>query len=193
MNLIQIIKSTGVIDEKNLDGEKVVSMAKGDGLNKYTVQNMCAPGFEFSPADGEKLVVVPINGSDSYMVTIAGANENITPDTLKGERKIYSVSEDGAEIKAFAKFKNTGIIELNGNDNFAVLFNELKTEFNKLQQSHNDLVSAYNAHIHITTATIGLSPVGVISPTESSSTPSTAVIDNSKSESVLLKSNPSED
>lgn len=190
MNLIQIIEANNPVNEKNLDGDKVVSMSQGQGLNSYTVQNMIAPGFEFSPADGEKLVVVPINGSDSYMVTIAGTNENIAPDTAKGERKLYSVSEDGAKIKAFAKFLNTGVIELNGNDNFAVLYNELKIEFEELQTKYNSLVDVLLAWAPVATdggaalATALATADGLI-PLESS-----ADITKSKSENVLLKSNP---
>jgi phage gp45-like len=184
MNLIQIIKSTDIVDEKNLDGEKVVSMSKGEGLNKYTTQNMCAPGFEFTPADGENLVIVPVNGSNSYMVTVAGTNENITPDCAKGERRLYSVSEDGSEIKAFAKFLNTGVIELNGNDNFAVLYNELKIAFDQLKDDQNAILNL------LQTWTFVANDGGAALQTEANLlSPSTADMSSSKSENVLLKSN----
>lgn len=189
--MIEILQVNKGLTEKNLDGENPVSMSQGTSLNEHTVQNMCFPGIEFKPAKGEKLVIVPINGSDSYMVAIAGTNEKIAPDCEAGERRIFSVNDDGTELKAFAKFKNNGIIELNGNDNSAVLFNELKTAFDTQKSAYDDLVSKFNAHIHITTATIGLSPVGVISAVTvlEQGSPSTADIDPSKSENVLLKSN----
>jgi hypothetical protein len=189
-----VIAQTGVVFnsviEKNLDGENPVIQSQVSGLNDHTIENMCFPGIEFNPAKGEKLVFIPIDGSDSFMVAIGGTNDKIAPDTLKGERRIFSVSVEGDELKAYAKFKNDGIIELNGNDNFAVMFNELKTAFDQLQSDHDALVNLHNAHIHITTATVGLSPVGLISPTTSLGTPSTADISPSKSENVLLKSNP---
>lgn len=187
---MRIIAANQTNFEKNLDGSKTVSMTKGSGLNNHTVQNMFMPGIEINPADGEKLVITPIAGSSSYMVSIAGVNENIAPDCDKGERKIYSVTPDGQTIKAFARFKNNGVIELNGNDNFAVLFNELKIEFNELKGKYNSLVSLYNSHVHITTATVGASAVpGVLSPTVSAGTTSAANIDLAKSQNVLLKSN----
>lgn len=190
-SLAEILVVDKGVTDKNLDGEKDVSMSEGTSLNEQTVQNMCFPGIEFKPAKGEKLVIIPINGSDSYMVSIGGVNENITPDCADGERRIFATNAEGTELKAFAKFKNTGIIELNGNDNHAVLFNELKTEFNELKNKYNDLKNKYNAHIHVTTATIGLSPVGAISPVTplEQGSASGANIDNTKSENVLLKSN----
>ena len=192
-NLAEIIEADKGITEKNLDGDNEVSMTKGSGLDEHTVQNMCFPGIEFNPAKGEKLVVTSINGSESYMVAIAGTNEKIAPDCLAGERRIFSVSEDGDTLKSFAKFKNTGVIELNGNDNFAVLYNELKVAFDQLKSDHDDLVSKYNLHIHpVPTATALAVPpaLGITSVTATSGTPSTADMSPSKSLNVLLKSNP---
>jgi len=185
-SLIEIIEADKAIVEKNLDGDKDVAMVKGEGLNEHTVQSMCFPGIEFNPGKGEKLVVVPINGSDSYMVTIGGVNENIAPDCSAGERRIYSVSEDGETLKAFAKFKNDGVIELNGNDNFAVLYTELATAFNELQDHYNEVVNSLITWVPVATDGGGalktlLTGIPLI--------PSTADITPSKSENVLLKSN----
>ena len=182
--MIQIIEATNAKTEKNLDGDKSVSMSQGEGLNAHTVQNMCSLGFEFAPADGEKLVIAPINGSDSYMVSIAGVNENITPVCLKGERRIYSVSADGQTIKAFAKFKNTGVLELNGNDNFAVLYTELKTAFDQLKTDQNAILNL------LKTWAVALTDGGTALQTAALLlAPSTADMSLSKSVNVLLKSN----
>lgn len=179
---------TGYFVDKFRGGSKDLSISKikAEG-NDDTVLNCLGPGIEFSPADGERLVIRKVNNSNSYMVAIGGINQNIEPDCDRGERRIYSVSSDGAEIKAIAKFKNDGVIELNGASDSAVLFSELKTGFDKLVEDHNDLVSKFSSHIHVTTATIGASPTpGVISPISTIVASSTASIDSSESENIKL-------
>jgi hypothetical protein len=189
--LVNIIEATNGLSQKNLDGDKVVSMSQGFGLNNHTVQNMVSPGIEFCPADGEKLIIVPINNSKSYMVAIAGTNENIAPVCNKGERRIFSVSEDGQTLKSFAKFKNDGVLELNGNDNFAVLFNELKTEFNELKGKYNSVVNVLKTWV-VAPTDGGLAlqtAINLLAVNPLTDPTSSANIDNAKSANVLLKSN----
>ncbi|HQP04414.1 MAG TPA: hypothetical protein PLP11_07405 [Bacteroidales bacterium] len=59
-------------------------------------------------------------------------------------------------------------VVLNDGENGMVKIVELTGKINELVQKVNALISAYNGHTHITTATIGPGPtVGVISPTTS--------------------------
>lgn len=92
----------------------------------------------------------------------------------------------GEDAKIF--FRNDGKIYLRaGNEggDFMVRFNELKSGFDELVDNHNNLVTAYNLHIHTTTATIGeTAVVGVIAPTTSSETSSTASVDDAKIEDI---------
>lgn len=168
----------GYLLDKYRGGSKNVGISKITAKgNPYTSQLCFGPGIEINPADGERLVIMKIDGSESYMVAIAGTNQNIEPGTARGERKIYSVSEDGSEIKAIAKFKNDGVLELNGASDSAVLFSELKAGFDQL-------VSDFNGHIHTTTATIGSSGTpGVISPPTALSA---AEIDGSESADIKI-------
>jgi len=48
-----------------------------------------------------------------------------------------------------------------------VVLADVVAKLNALEEGYNALVAKYNAHIHITTATVGLAPVGVIAPTVS--------------------------
>ena len=77
-------------------------------------------------------------------------------------------------------------VELNGNTNWAVKYTELKTAFDLLKTEVNAFITMYNAHIHITTATVALSPVGVISPTVAQAVPAVADISASQNLKVLM-------
>ena len=152
----------------------IKSTGKGnDGQSKAAF----GPGIEINPGAGERVLIERVDGSDSYLVSIAGLSSNVAPDTLKGERRFFSVDSNG-DLSAYIKLKNGGTIELNGNDNFAVLYNELLIEFNELKTKFNTHVGNYNGHTH------GSMPA----PVPPSST-SAADITNTKSDKVLLPSN----
>ena len=85
--------------------------------------------------------------------------------------------------------KVTGLthIELNGNTNFAIKYLEMKTAFDTLRTELNTLITAYNTHIHVTTATIGASATpGILSPTVSTGTPAVADMALSQNTKVLM-------
>ncbi len=68
---------------------------------------------------------------------------------------------------------NSGEIHI-GSENaaeFVALAQKTFDELDAIRSTLNDLVTAYNGHIHITTATVGAGPtLGIISPTTSSGT-----------------------
>lgn len=164
--------AAGYKKDKYLSGTKTVAISEVKmGAQPYTAQHCFGPGIEINPANGENLVISRMKGSSRYMVTIGGVNQDILPDTDRGERRIYSVSSDGATIKAIAKFKNDGVLELNGASSFAVKFEELETAFNTLK-------SEYNLHNHPT------APTGPVTPP--SNAPSAADITPAKSADVKL-------
>ena len=97
-----------------------------------------------------------------------------------GETRIFSTDSDGAEVFAL-HLKNDGSAEFGGDSRHMVRYEEMETAFNQLKSDFNALVTAYNSHVHITTATVGPSPVpGIISPTASASSPSSADISGAK-------------
>ncbi|MCM1222813.1 MAG: hypothetical protein NC548_50985 [Lachnospiraceae bacterium] len=87
------------------------------------------------------------------------------------------IDTDGIRLKTAnmsADFNADDII-LNGGDlNGLVIIQNLTDKLNELKDTVNDLISKYNAHIHVTTATVGTGPAGVLSPTESTATPAKA-------------------
>lgn len=96
-----------------------------------------------------------------------------------GELRTYSTDDKGVE-KFYTWLKNDGTMEIGGNGNFAVKFNELKTEFNKLKDSHNDLLTEYKTHTH-SGVTSGFASSG---PTVSTQIPNASNIDNAKNDKI---------
>lgn len=116
-----------------------------------TIEYIPAPGEDVNPAVGSNVIVLKIG--DAYRFAIAG-DDNITPEMLPGEKKIYSIS--GVAVSAFINLLSTGILELNGNADFAVRFNALKTQFDELK-------TAFNTHVH-SGVTAGASSTGAATP-----------------------------
>lgn len=129
--------------------------------------------------------MIAIYGSTSEKgtpVIIGYINKNQIADV--GELRMFSTDDKGDE-QMYLHLKNDGTAEFNGDADFMVRFNELKSGFDDLKSDFNDLVTKYNTHIHITTATIGAGATpGVISPTATTDSPSSASIDAAKIEEI---------
>lgn len=95
-----------------------------------------------------------------------------------GETRLFSTDKDGVD-KFYVWLKDDGTVEIGGDTNYAVKFNELKTEFNKLKTNFNNHLIAYNAHVHTG---------GTISGSTGTTTPSTETntsnIDNAKNDKI---------
>jgi len=98
-----------------------------------------------------------------------------------GEIRLFATDAQGTE-KGYTWLKNDGTLELLGNTNYAVKYNELKTELDALKKSHNDLLTEYKTHVHPTNF-----PVIVVSPTISTQIPNTS--DFSKVKNTKIKTN----
>ena len=85
--------------------------------------------------------------------------------TKQGELRLYSTDENGV-LKSTVYLKNDETLELMGNSNFAVKFNELQIAFDELKLK-------FNTHIHPATA-------GTTSPTVSQSTANISAAKNEK-------------
>jgi phage gp45-like len=110
---------------KNLDGDKDVVLLQvqiTEDEDTQTVELFSATGDDYIPPVGSDVIIAEIR--PDWKVGIA-SKDNITSSVNTGERKLYSQSGD--IIKAFINLLTTGIIELNGNSDFAVRFNALDT------------------------------------------------------------------
>lgn len=137
---------TGIIRgrevRKNRDGtsERLMLQVQMSNPNDIqTVEYVSLPGQDENPIDGSTVYVIDIG--ESYKIGI-GVNDGITPAMDTGEKRLYSLDAAGA-IQAFIKMLKTGIIEVNGNGDFAIRFNALDTALQAMLTSLNaDIVSA---------------------------------------------------
>jgi len=97
-----------------------------------------------------------------------------------GENRQISTDPDGNLIFE-ARMRNDGTYEIGGSVDNLIRFAKMQAAFNELRGDLNALITAYNSHIHITTATVGGTPVlGIIAPTVSTGTPSAADMTDAK-------------
>lgn len=139
-------------------------------------------GIDSNPPKGTPLLMIKTDRASYVIGSISGFKESDY-----GEFRAFSTDSEGKELKTYIHLLNNGEIHLGGDDYSAVRYEELKSQFDKLRDDFNDLVSKYNSHVHATTATVGTGPVGVISPTTSKGTPSTVDLTNAESKDIKLK------
>ncbi len=161
---------TGFEFGPNRDGTKdvlklQVQIADPDDIQ--TVEYMSSAGDDTIPPVGS--IVTILSAGPAWKIAIA-SQDNITPSMSEGERKIYSSS--GGAIKAFINWLSSGILELNGNSDFAVRFNALETGFNALRSDHNTFL----VHVHGASGTPPVPPA----------VPSTASISAAKVDEVKI-------
>lgn len=142
-----------------------VEMSDPDDIQ--TVEYYSGAGDDTIPPEGSLVTVLSVGRA--WKIAIA-SNDNIAPSMAEGERKIYSSS--GGAIQAFINWLSTGILELNGNSDFAVRFGALETGFNTLRSDHNTFLT----HVHGASGTPPVPPA----------TPSTASISAAKVDEVKI-------
>lgn len=121
---------------------------------------------------------IAIPGLPNKKVSWEVPNDGIQVGTIDGA-SIVKVTADAVITKS------TETVIQEGED-YAVQFTAMKEAFDELKSELNSLVTAYNDHIHVTTATVGTGPVGVIAPTTSTGTPPVASMDGAKVDTVRL-------
>jgi hypothetical protein len=113
-----------------------------------------------TPSIGSYVLVVDLSGGEYRNLAVIGYSEIDGIEIITGNTKI--------EV-------NNGSIVFNGGGLDGLV------KINELTQKLNDLVQAFNTHIHTTTATIGTGPVGSISaPTQTAQNFSKSDYENNK-------------
>ena len=170
MNLVKVISS-----QVNKINQRLIKVLRYGKSDIQTPIQATPYGCDSNPIK-DVVAVYGKTESDGSTIIIGYLNKNSLAGV--GEYRNYSTDEDGV-VKFYTWLKSDGTMEIGGNTNFAVKFNELKTEFNALKTSHNNLLTEYKTHVHNVTA-VG-SPTA---PTISTQASNTSNIDNAKNDKI---------
>ena len=172
------IRNTAV--KANRDGDNSVRMLDvemSSPSDLQSVQLVSIGGEDYHPLPGAKVMVAQVGNAWKMAIVL---DDGITPTAAGGERFLYSLTTAGA-LAALIKLRNDSTMELNGDADFAVAFNDLKTAFDQFQSDFNNFVTVkFNLHNHPT------APPGVVSVPSVTGAASTADIDPAKVATVKL-------
>ena len=110
-------------------------------------------GIDSNPVK-DMVAIYAETGEKGKPIILGYLNKNQKAEV--GEIRIYATDNSGTE-KFYIHLKKGGEVEIGGDTNFAVKYNELKQELDKLKQSHNQLAILFNTH----TQTVSATPSGL--------------------------------
>lgn len=169
MNLVKIIST----EIKNL--KRVIKYLRFGKNDIQTSFEISPYGLDSNPI--KDMIAIYSPTTDKGETAIIGyINKNQKANA--GEFRTFATDDSGVE-KFYTWLKKDGTMEIGGSSNFAVKFNELKTEFNKLKTDHNNFLAEYKLHIH-TGGTIS----GSTGPTTSTQINNSSIIDNAKNTKI---------
>ncbi len=171
INLVTII-STSVDNLKR----RLPKFYRFGKRNAETAVEVNPYGIDSNAIEGMVAVYAQTTNNGAPIV-IGYINKN--QQALVGELRTFSTDKDGNE-KFYTWLRNDGTYEIGGTSNYAVKFNELKTEFNSLKSDFNSLVTKYNSHTH-TGVTSGSGSSGT---TATPATTNSSNIDNAKNDKI---------
>jgi hypothetical protein len=187
--MIIISKILEVIAENGIRFFKLLRFGENDSVKAFGVNPF---GIDSKPPDSYKALYLRTSNSNES-VCIGFINKVILNDLNSGENQIFSTDETGENISAFIKLLNDGTMQIMGDSDFAVGFNELKTGFDQLVSDVNAIKDVVNnirsdqstfasAYIPGGPAVQGTPPIYLITSTPASA--SSADIDSSKKENI---------
>lgn len=185
-----ISKVIEVITDRGLRIIKLLRSGENDTINSYMLSSF---GDDFNVPKGYKALYIRTQNSDEP-VCIGFVNKVIADTLNSGDRQLFSTNSAGDTIAAFIKFLNDGIIHINGDADFAVGFNNLKSgfdeaisdlngsiaELNKIINALNTWVPVVNDGGAALKALITANPPAVV-------VDSTASVDSSKKDNVKIE------
>ena len=152
----------------DIEGDSIIATGEASASKGETAQVYGMPGLIANPPTGIKGVRFKIGSLD---IIIGALNYQVPLPADPGETKVYSTDADGAE-QATAILKPDGTMEINGNADFAVAFNDLKSGFDTLKSDFNTFLT----HVHGGSGTPPVPPA----------VPSTASVDASKISTIKV-------
>lgn len=172
MNLVNVISTS-----YNSLSQRVVKFFRFGKDDVQTALQYGPYGYDSNPVK-DMVAVYGKTASNGETVILGYVHKNLQAGV--GETRIFATDADATE-KFYIWLRNTGIVEIGGTANYAVKFNELKTEFNKLKTDFNNLVTKYNSHVHVLTLTAG---TGTAAPTAVPQTANASNIDAAQNDKI---------
>jgi hypothetical protein len=146
----------------NKDGESNVRLLQvqiSEDEDVQTVEQFRMPGDDAAPINSDddnnilsKCVVFDIG--ESWKIAFV-VDDGIVPDSTPGVKKIYSIDPAIGAIAAWQKFLTDGVIEINGNADNAVAWQDLDDAFNTAVTGFVAQVQAELVKIQTAIAAIG--------------------------------------
>lgn len=143
--MIEIGTITGYSVQKNknsADNRLMLQVQMTNASDIRTVEYVTLPGQDETPIIGDRVYVAKIGAS--YLIGLA-INDGVEPAMDTGEKRLYSRNDSGT-IQAFINLLKSGIIHVNGDNDFAVRFDALDTALQLMLTALNaDIVVAGGA------------------------------------------------
>lgn len=142
--MIAIGTVTGSDITTNKDGDDNVRMLQVEIINADDIQGieqMSRCGEDNSPQPGARVIILDL--APSYRIAVA-EDDGVEPTVGPGEKELYSYDADSNKL-AHIRILDDSCVEINGNADFAVRYNELETAFNELRTELNDTITRLNA------------------------------------------------
>lgn len=83
------------------------------------------------------------NNAEPVIIAYINKNQKSAP----GERRLYSLNDDGTE-STYVWLKGNGLLEIGGDGDNMVRFSKMAEAFNQMKTDLDTLGALYNAHVH---------------------------------------------
>lgn len=141
-------------------------ISKGETLKDVTheaeVYQQC--GFSHLPEKDTEGIIIPVGKGCGNYIVIASKNRNGSKPSEAGETVVYSIKDGAVKAKTtyktdgsvktendngYHELKDNGDVEINGNADNAVAYNDLKQQFDELNGKYNKLIGVLNAWVPV--------------------------------------------
>lgn len=117
-------------------------------------------------------------GDSTGLYIVPSINSRVVIEMIEGQTGMWYV----------AMVSTSATICLNGDQYGSLMkIQETVDRINRLENKMNSHINLFNAHIHVTTATVGVGPVGTIAPTTTQDTPITPLTQVTDLENTKVK------
>lgn len=165
---------------KDLPGSKGIRIIKALLMGKNDIRDVIqtAPfGVDSNPTTDKRGPYCTTTTNGAYC-TIGFINTNCKAEP--GETRLFSTDENG-QFKTEIRLRNTGIIEIGGDQNNAVKYNELKSDLDALKATVNANATTFNGHTHILALSAG---TGTAAPSATQSQSNSTDFSNIKNDKI---------